>query len=726
MDKNIKYQTWMGNFLVGLLAFFISLFFGNSFILGKEPLVSADAYSEANQYVVNHQSTPVNDKLGTNDMGYTEEFKYNTTSQFKKSWNYQLSMIKKMPFKWLRIGTNYAIVKTNTSGKYDFSKVDYQIKTAQKAGLKVVFPLWSDALIGDTYSQRLSQTENLWKQLVKHEAGKGIYWEGIDEAESGGTFWFNEKPSEQKTKDVIKVDQNLRKIVHKYDPKASFINGDLAGSSDHADYAFSHGIFKGSKLGSFHTYMTGSPEPILTNWSAKHINLLEKQGISPIIDELGYPYAKDFNGTYTRKQQSDYLIREIFLLDMLGVKSIQPFCMEDTNLDWSLETSHKRPGKGNLVLATQDIRKKFNQLSGYSFNHRIQTNTDDYVLVYSKKNASNKYVYWTTTDKHQVKANKQTFTLTTSPQVFSNTDKKSQKPNLKTLKGNATNQQNTLAQANGNKISLPAKYNNATFKQLETSYTGTGPWEFDDGNYYLDGNTFASSMKSIDAAGLKNNHFKHSTADQKVILHNASDVNKYQSALSKFTVDQIVALRKEMGNTQSMPEYDASSEKSALAYASGKIKDDSGIKGADISNAYNVFSNDPVLPAKSDKDWNISLDKVKEIIFNSLVKIAFSSDKQIGFIHNQGTLSEAINGKSYLDSKPAPESYCYWWSEVLNGYNGKDIDSGAWNRTLWPQVENKQKLGLAVTKNKQVILVSDQNFNTDYTDYGSGNDDSSY
>lgn len=406
------FRLWKSfSFIFLCLIFFLAIFFA------FEPIVDKSVKADN----LNYQKTPINKKLGMNDLGWTFDPTYNNDEQFKEGWNYQLSMIKKLPLKYIRIGTYYSLIKTNTSGNYNFDRLDYAIRTAQNQGLRVIMPIWADLKITDTYTGQLAETKDMITKLVQHEKNKRILWEGIDEAETGGSFWFGKKMNSRKLHDVILTDRYYQYIVKKYDPDSHFISGDLAGNNHNANYIIRNGIFKPrTNFGSFHAYENKNPEKVLKDWNAKVIKRLRKNGIKPAITELGYPYPNDFNGHYSRKQQSDYLLREIFCLDMQGVKVIAPFCMEDTNHQWGLEYSRFSKQKGKMVLAGKNMQRVFNQLKGYSFAYRLNSNfrkNGDYVLVYAKTHAPLKYVYWTTKNANSQYIGNTKIKLTNSPKI---------------------------------------------------------------------------------------------------------------------------------------------------------------------------------------------------------------------------------------------------------------------------------------------------------------------
>lgn len=358
--------------------------------------------------------TAITKKLGTNSWGmYFDPAKFDFEI-FKSHWDYDLSMIKQMPMDWLRIGYTYYDSGLNTDGSYNFERLDYAIDTAQSAGLKIILPIWfvDDGLTNKTnidYQSYYAKWIDMIEKIVQRYAGKGIYYEAVDEATSGGHFWLNQNITDSILNDIVSMNTKFYNFIQKYDDSAVFINGDFASPSAATFSAIDKGMLDFGEYASYHPYLTNPEGMISDSTQIKLRSAIYNKGLPMSATEFGFGSPSAFNGSNTPEQKASKLLRQIYILDMLNFEHIIQFTMEGSDVAWRLQNTD-----GTFNLSGQMIKSQMTELTGYTFLERIKSDTNDYLFRYVKNGFKDKVVYWTTSSSHVVGK----YTLTDTPQIY--------------------------------------------------------------------------------------------------------------------------------------------------------------------------------------------------------------------------------------------------------------------------------------------------------------------
>lgn len=205
-----------------------------------------------------------------------------------------------------------------------------------------------------------------------------------------------------------------------YAKKPVLLTGNYTFMGKQTIDSFELSVFAGMPLKnkhvSFHPYIYGRPEQLLTNkYYKKFFRTLNQVRASDIsATELGFGTPQNFNGNYTRQQQSSYLRREILILDALGAKQIVLWTADSTDHTWSIENKN-----GTLNSSGKDIRRMLKQLHGYSFYKRLKTEKNTYVFLY-RNGYKSKIVYWSTDRKvKEFYFHREKLSISSNPKVHS-------------------------------------------------------------------------------------------------------------------------------------------------------------------------------------------------------------------------------------------------------------------------------------------------------------------
>ena len=358
--------------------------------------------------------TAITEKLGTNSWGRYFNPAQHSLTTFKTHWDYDLSMIKQMPMDWLRIGYTYYDSGLNPDGSYNFERLDYAIDTAQSAGLKIILPIWvvDDGLTNKTnidYQSYYAKWLDMIEKIVQRYAGKGIYYEAVDEATSGGHFWLNQNITDSILNDIVSMNKQFYNFIKKYDDSAVFINGDFASPSAATFSAIDKGMLDFGEYASYHPYFTNPEGMINDATQIKLRSTIYNKGLPMSATEFGFGSPSAFNGSNTPEQKASKLLRQIYILDMLNFEHIIQFTMDSSDVAWVLQNTD-----GTFNLSGQMIKSQMTELTGYTFLERIKSDTNDYLFRYVKNGFKDKVVYWTTSSSHVVGK----YTLTDTPQIY--------------------------------------------------------------------------------------------------------------------------------------------------------------------------------------------------------------------------------------------------------------------------------------------------------------------
>lgn len=371
--------------------------------------------------------TALTDKLGVNDYGmyFNNNIDY---EKFKSNWDYDMQMMSRLPINWIRIGYGYWEANINPDGSFNFDRLDYAINSALANGFKVIIPFFATFDGYKTppdYQTALQNFKKLVTETITHLRNKAVVFEAVDEAFSGNHFWMNQLISDDVINDIMNINFLINQLSVAFNSKAEFINGDFNGPGNpvyvaNANKAIAKGMLTHGTHVSYHPYQKGNPELMLSLPSeTEFLNTLKSTGLSVSVTEFGYGSPNNFNGSYSRQQQSDYTLRQIFLLDMLGVEHIVYFTMDNSDKTWSLQGNYYDTGvvkgeKPAFNLVGNQLQELLIEVYGYSFKNRIETTPDDFCLVYEKDDELDKLIYWTTSTSHTFNG----LLMTSTPQIM--------------------------------------------------------------------------------------------------------------------------------------------------------------------------------------------------------------------------------------------------------------------------------------------------------------------
>lgn len=370
--------------------------------------------------------TALTDKLGVNDYGmyFNNKIDY---GKFKSNWDYDMQMMSRLPINWIRIGYGYWEANIYPDGSFNFDRLDYAINSALDNGFKIILPFF---FTNDGYKTPVSfetgvnDLKSIIKAVVKRYAGKGIYYEGINEI-NGSNHYFIDNSLMDHIDEAVALNEYFFAINQAYDASSTYIAGSLALANDSHYYKFQElvkrGYFSHGSFGSYHQYVMGAPENGLTNYLHDQdvMNYLKSRYGKLSITELGYGSPSNFNGSYTRQQQSDFTLRQIFLLDMIGAEHIICFTMDNSDKTWALQENYYDAGiaegkKPSFNLVGNKLQELFIELYGYSFKKRMETDPNDFKLLYRKDGEVDKLVYWTAGTSHVANG----LLITSTPQII--------------------------------------------------------------------------------------------------------------------------------------------------------------------------------------------------------------------------------------------------------------------------------------------------------------------
>jgi hypothetical protein len=353
--------------------------------------------------------------------------------------------------KYVRFGANLKMVE-KPDGSYDFNIWEDYLVGCNRYNLQPIIyfsPSVPDWRASMEYKAALELNYHLAKLFIQHFAGRGILWEGCNEAGLDVTsFWFGKVSMvENKTNHTVTLDKSviedwvhfdsyLNRLVQEYDQSSKFINGVVAAAArqkedrffmwgEMMNYAGNIGTFNTGDYYSLHPYVEKhTPEVWLENTDNPGSALIQMQGlidkygskIPQIVTEQGF--KTDISGI---TGQASLIARSIFVLDMLNVPIdiIFNFTAAKTYEGWALVDGtdndlRERP-------SAQLVANLLKTLKGTTLVHYDIKDNSSYALFY--QGLSGKYiVYWTTATAHDDSYNGTKFHLTSTPQIIKLSD----------------------------------------------------------------------------------------------------------------------------------------------------------------------------------------------------------------------------------------------------------------------------------------------------------------
>lgn len=326
-------------------------------------------------------------------------------------------------------------------GKFDFEEFDFAMKAIKENGLVPIVVFSSnDSVDANEYAKNKRAVLNKYERLIRSVIIKyrdhGVIWQMWNEP--NGLFWFNQSNSGTNAAQVrtwVDFNAKIFAYVRRYDPNSVFLAGAIAGNYSDSKQAMrlaiqNHITKYGDALAN-HPYLSssypdnGAPENLLKLNSRKFLLSLTAdnskkavRSIPLVTTEMGYSMSKSHFGSWSEEDQSNYLARSIFVLDMMHQPIISLYALVDEKNgsgEWGLYK-----GMSPHYVSKQSARlisQLLSNLDGYSFDERLHSDTRDFVLKYKKNGQRDRIVCWTMDDDHVLKVSGQTVLVTKTPQI---------------------------------------------------------------------------------------------------------------------------------------------------------------------------------------------------------------------------------------------------------------------------------------------------------------------
>ena len=298
-----------------------------------------------------------------------------------------LDMIQAAGFRFIRMDFIWEAVEKE-KGKYDFTAYDQLTKGLQRRGIRPLYILdYSNPLYETDRSVRTEEGRQAFARFAAAAAaryrGQGILWELWNEPNID-VFW---KPSPN-VDDYMALAKVVFPAIRKADPNALCV----APATSTIDLNFLEGCFKQGLLEmvdavTVHPYRGDSPETVAPEYAKLRALIKQyhpRRPDLPIISgEWGYAAGRD--GLDVQKQ-GDYMARQFLTNLSLGI----PLSIWYDWHDDGQEANDPEQNFGTVTYtyqpkpAYQEMQHLDSALKGKRFDRRLPTNTEDYLLVFSR------------------------------------------------------------------------------------------------------------------------------------------------------------------------------------------------------------------------------------------------------------------------------------------------------------------------------------------------------
>lgn len=358
------------------------------------------------QFIESEKS--ITDKLGVNNWGIDFNLDKTEDRVFHESFDWSATMMNTLPITYVRLGNSLYDKMFKENGMVDFSRLDQAVSLIESYGLKIIMPIFFLQSSTVSYEEAKKNMRTMLYQLVDHYTGHGFTYEVFDEPTNAPAYWYGVDYKRAK-EDIIQLSNYFCHLVTSMDKSAEFCAGDypfIGGNSDWekiADNIARGGLeLANAKYGSYHPYIIDNPERMLTNpYHERMLNTIKNHGLIPMATEYGYAHGdySNFNGSYTRQQQSDYLIRQTLLLDALGFDKIIAWTMDNTDRIWAMEqnvydSDAWRDRKPRWNQHGLDYQQFFYQLQGFRFKENLSKDKHTYIFRYVRSGDEDRLVIW--------------------------------------------------------------------------------------------------------------------------------------------------------------------------------------------------------------------------------------------------------------------------------------------------------------------------------------------
>lgn len=328
------------------------------------------------------------------------------------------SLIKSHGFSYVRMGISWKSTET-TAGNFNYEILDKLINMSTNSGLIPIIlcsPDVPDFYASDTYDNNFSRFKKFYADVISHYKNKGIQWEGLNEPNSGVSWFKSDSSTDDFHQKLSVVTQSMALISKSIDPSSSFISGVVAtnlwatGTNPWQEFVqkiMTDKVSKYSNYFSHHPYLLDkSPayfysqdsQIIYINNVLNNYNVDQKQAIT----EIGWTVTGDANKV-DEETKATYLLQSIFMADQMNVDIIGVFNWYTLGPDD--EYGKQNPSEVGYGIIASDmvtdlpaglaISDAINKLKGFSFDFTEDTGNNDvimhYINYYTNKH---KIVYW--------------------------------------------------------------------------------------------------------------------------------------------------------------------------------------------------------------------------------------------------------------------------------------------------------------------------------------------
>lgn len=375
---------------------------------------------------------PLTSKIGELVWPWNAEYKIDEDSGKK-----QIDICAEMGFKYVKIPL-YMNYMVSNSGALKNNNFEDLLRYAHKKGMTPIVRLWFTG-VGKYQKKKFLQTgKQMAKTVIDEYANEDIVWESTNEPNQP-VNWFTQDTSTNL--EWAEFDEYVGRRLKAENKYAVYIEGDLSGTTNESvgflETAISHGYFKYADAISNHPYQkqtnafNGQPENGLSNNQiSQYTDVLKRHNYSKLpltTSEVGYSTEETWAGKWSKRDQANYIARQIFVLDMQHQPLIVLLALSDNQTGegdkgWGLLKGTKY---NNQVYKPSGVlvRNLMSQIKGYVYKKRLTTQKgtgSSFVLLYSK-GFHKKIVYWSTVTQQTIKCHvkKQRYILdaTETPQI---------------------------------------------------------------------------------------------------------------------------------------------------------------------------------------------------------------------------------------------------------------------------------------------------------------------
>jgi hypothetical protein len=299
-------------------------------------------------------------------------------------------------------------------GVYDFSKYDWAIQNLLRRGIRPMIilglgnPLYAQGLTIEPPHVREAY-ERYAMATVDHFKNRGLLWQIVNEPNH--EFFWQPKPNPELYANLA---MGLAPKLKMLDPSGVFIAPSTAGApADFLERCFRHGLLQVVDAVAVHTYQAFPTKRIPEFFEREYMQarqLIDRYSppgkfIPLLIGEWGYSTAI---GEVDEQTQANFLVRQALLGMMVGTPV-------NITYDWKgdINTPGGNPAKKehNFGLVRPDLQPKpsyfamremMQALAGQSFERRLPSKSDDYLLLFSNQRQAT-LAAWTIGSPHPVR-----------------------------------------------------------------------------------------------------------------------------------------------------------------------------------------------------------------------------------------------------------------------------------------------------------------------------------